>query len=76
MVGERSCPQGAELGWPVQLERETEAGELQKELGMSGTALLRPGAPHSSPLQELAEGMGHCMFYCKRHIKAKMLVLS
>lgn len=25
---------------------------------------------------ELAEAMGHCMFYCKTHIKAKMLVLS
>lgn len=25
---------------------------------------------------ERAEGMGHCMFYCKTHIKVKMLVLS
>lgn len=25
---------------------------------------------------ELAEGAGHCMFYCKTHIKAKTLVLS
>lgn len=25
---------------------------------------------------ELAEGMGHRMFYCKTHVKAKMLVLS
>lgn len=24
----------------------------------------------------LAEGMGHCMFYCMTHTKARMLVLS
>lgn len=38
MVGECSCPQGAE-------GRETEAGGLQKWLQMSGTALFSTGGP-------------------------------